>query len=80
MAHIPHEIDDEFPELADRIGLLKSSDSHFARLIEAYNQINLQVHRAETYIEPTDALHETEMRRQRVALKDAIWGMLSAKA
>ncbi len=79
MAHIPHEIDDEFPELADRISLLKHSDTHFAKLVESYNQINRQVHRAETYIEPTDALHETELRRQRVALKDEIWSILTAK-
>lgn len=80
MGHIPHEIDDEFPELADRISELKSTDTHFAKLVESYDQVNRQVHRAETYIEPTDALHETELRRQRVVLKDEIWSILSARA
>ncbi len=77
MSHIPHEITEEFPEYAARIAGLKQQDAHFARLLGAYEEINAQVHRAEALVEPTDDLHLTEMRKQRLALKDEIFRVLT---
>jgi len=53
MTHTPHELANDFPEHADRIAQLRQGDAHFARLAEAYHEINREVHRAETKIEPT---------------------------
>jgi len=78
MSHTPHELQDDFPELAEKITEMKQSDAHFARLAEEYHEINRAVHRAETNIEPTEELAEQEMRKKRGALKDALYGMLSA--
>ncbi len=78
MSHTPHELPEEFPEYKARIRALKHSDTHFARLAEAYEALNRKIHRAESFVEPTDALHEAEMRRQRLALKDEIWKLLQA--
>lgn len=72
MSHTPHELAEEFPDHVQSMHELKSSDAHFARLMDEYHEINRAVHRAETDIEPTDDLHMAEMRKQRLALKDQI--------
>lgn len=81
MGHTPHELAEEFPQEIDNIHLLKEIDPHFARLVDDYHEVNRAVHRAETNVEPTDDLHEDELRKKRMALKDEIWRNLSkAKA
>ncbi|MFN7004109.1 MAG: YdcH family protein [Roseinatronobacter sp.] len=76
MSNTPHELHEEFPEHTARISALKTSDAHFARLAEEYHAINRAVHRAETLVEPVEELTEVEMRKQRAALKDQIYGYL----
>lgn len=76
MAHTPHELPEEFPEHADKMSALKQTDAHFAKLFDAYHEINRTVHRAETNVEPMDSLAETELRKKRGALKDEIWAYL----
>jgi uncharacterized protein YdcH (DUF465 family) len=77
MSHTPHELAEEFPAQAERIHALKSENAHFARLADEYHDLNRQVHRAETNIEPVDHLTETLMRKKRTALKDEIARMLA---
>ena len=78
MAHTPHELAEEFPEHVDKIHELKTSNAHFQKLFHEYHEINRAVHRAETDIEPTDDFHLEDMRKQRLRLKDEIYGMLTA--
>ncbi|QGX97785.1 DUF465 domain-containing protein [Roseovarius faecimaris] len=78
MSHTPHELLEDFPEHADRITELKTTDAHFARLSEEYHALNRAVHRAETNVEPVDALAEQEMRKKRAALKDELYRILTA--
>ena len=78
MSHTPHELAEEFPEHGQKIHDLKLYNAHFAKLVEEYHEINRAVHRAETNVEPTDELHEGELRKKRMALKDEIWRMLQA--
>lgn len=78
MSHTPHELHEEFPDMAERIAALKGSDAHFARLAEDYHEVNRAIHRAETHVEPVDDLVETEMRKKRGALKDEIYRILTA--
>ena len=77
MSHTPHELAEDFPEHADRIHELKVSDPHFARLFDAYHEINRALHRAETFVEPLAGLAEASMRKARIRLKDDICSMLS---
>ncbi|MES0863613.1 YdcH family protein [Ruegeria sp. SCPT10] len=77
MSHTPHELAEEFPDKVELMSQLKQSDAHFARLADEYHEINRQVHRAETNIEPVEELAEGEMRKKRAALKDEIWAMLT---
>lgn len=77
MSHTPHELLADLPEHADKIAALKSSDPHFSRLYEEYHEINRQVHRSETQIEPMSELAEVDLRKQRAALKDQLWHIIS---
>ncbi|WP_112320464.1 YdcH family protein [Oceanibium sediminis] len=72
MSHVPHELSEDFPQAADKIASLKTKDAHFANLCDRYHELNRAIHRAETNIEPTDDTHMTEMRRERMTLKDTI--------
>ncbi|MBO9467276.1 YdcH family protein [Tropicibacter sp. R15_0] len=78
MSHTPHELAEEFPEFVEKMSTLKQSDAHFAKLADEYHDLNRQVHRAETNVEPMSELAESELRKKRAALKDEIYGLLSA--
>ena len=78
MSHTAHELVDEFPEHAAKISDLKQSDAHFAKISDAYHDVNRAIHRAETDVEPTDDVHMQKMRKERMSLKDQIWSMLGA--
>ena len=76
MSHTPHELNEEFPEAADKIHALKESDAHFARLTEEYHELNRQIHRIETDLEPASDEFQTELRKKRLLLKDEIYARL----
>ena len=77
MSHTPHELAEEFPDQVDKIHELKTSNAHFAKLMDEYHEVNRAVHRAETGVEPTEELAEVQMRKQRMHLKDEIASMLA---
>lgn len=77
MSHTPHELTEDFPDLAEKISELKQSDAHFAKLYEAYHEVNRQVHRAETDVEPTGDDEIETMRKERMRLKDELYAMLT---
>ena len=78
MSHVPHELHEEFPEARERLHALKLSDAHFARIADRYHEVNRAIHRAEAEVEPTSDDLLEEMKKQRLALKDEIAGLLSA--
>lgn len=80
MSHVPHELAEDFPEHAERIHALKLSDAHFAKLADAYHEVNRAVHRVETRVEPASEAHEEDLRKQRLRLKDEIAAILNAQA
>lgn len=77
MTHTPHQLAEDFPDQIDRMRELRQTDNHFATLFNDYHSLNRAVHRAETDVEPTSDDHLAEMRRQRMVLKDRIYGYLS---
>lgn len=76
MSHTPHELAEEFPEFAEKLHALKTSDAHFARLADEYHELNREIHRIETDTEPTSDEYQTELRKKRMALKDKIYALL----
>ena len=77
MSHVPHELAEEFPDKVDMIHELKTSHAHFARLFDEYHLINREIHRIETGVEPASDERSTDLRKQRLLLKDEIAAMLS---
>ena len=76
MSHTPNQLDEDFPGMAERMHALKTSNNRFARLVEEYNELNREIHRIETRVEPTSEDVEEELKRRRVRLKDEIAQML----
>ncbi len=77
MSHVPHELAEEFPDATDKLHDLKMSNAHFAKLADEYHEVNREIHRIETGIEGTSDTRETDLRKQRMRLKDEISAMLS---
>ena len=78
MSNTPHELAEEFPEEAGKIHALKASNAHFAKLADEYHELNREIHRIETDVEPVSDEHQTDLRKKRMALKDEIYAMLKA--
>ena len=80
MTHIPHALKEDFPDHAEQIAHLTHTDAHFAQLAERYAALNKEVHRAETLVAPMEELAEVQLRKERAALKDELWSILSRAA
>ncbi|NOR62884.1 MAG: DUF465 domain-containing protein [Rhodobacteraceae bacterium] len=72
MSHTPNELAEQFPQAVEKMHDLKTSDAHFAKLHDDYHELNRDIHRAETDVEPTDDFHLEDMRKKRLALLDEI--------
>lgn len=78
MSHVPHELAEEFPEHKARIHTLKVTDAHFGRLFEAYHDVNREIHHVEAAgLNISDDKYE-DLKKKRMALKDELYGMLTA--
>lgn len=77
MSNTPHTLAEEFPDQVDAIHKLKIADPHFAKLLEEYDQVNDEIHLAETRVKPVDEDVEQEFRKRRLKIKDAILSALS---
>lgn len=77
MSNTPHTLAEEFPDQTELIHKLKVSDAQFARLLEDYDEVNDQIHLAETNVKPMDHFEEEKLRKRRLQIKDAIAEALS---
>ncbi|MFD1326650.1 YdcH family protein [Mycoplana ramosa] len=77
MPNTPHQLAEEFPDYVGKIRHLRETDGHFRRITDEYEVVNRGIHRAETNIEPADDFHMADMRKERMRLKDEIYGMLT---
>lgn len=80
MSNTPHTLAEEFPGQLDAIHALKAQDHRFAHLLEQYDEINDRIHRAETRIDAIAEEAEQLLRKQRLALKDAMSALLAKHA
>lgn len=77
MSHTPHELAAEFPQDIDTIHRLKMDDAHFARLAETYHDLNREIHRIDSEIEPASDDHTELLKKKRLALLDEISPILA---
>jgi len=71
-----HDLAHEFPELKDRIHELKTSDPHFHKQFERYDELTKEVERLEKQDVPVTDEHLEELKKERLAVKDELYGML----
>lgn len=76
MTHTPNELAEVFPDKADQIHNLRELDAHFKKLSDEYHDINRNIHRGETDVEPMDDFHLEDLKKQRLKLLDELTGML----
>ena len=67
-----HSLLTEFPESAEKIHELKTSDNHFRKLFDEYHDLDHDIHRIETDTTPSSDAHLNELRLKRVTLKDEL--------
>ena len=75
-----HDLAHEFPEYKAAIHAMKISDAHFAKLFEEYHVANKEIHRIEVGAENTSDEYLEGLKKQRLVLKDQLFGMLQAKS
>lgn len=73
-----HDLHHEFPEYAAVIHGLKLSNTHFARLFEEYHALTTRIEVLEDKESPIGDTELEEMKKQRIKLKDDLYGMLKA--
>lgn len=78
MSNTPHTLQEEFPAESAKLSALKVANAHFAKLLDDYDTVNDQVHRAETRVDAVSEDVEHDLRRKRAHLKDEIARMLRA--
>lgn len=71
-----HYLANEMPEFKDTIHQLKLDDRHFAKLYEHYAELDKAIYRIEEGIENTTDDYLESLKKQRVLLKDEIYGHL----
>ncbi len=73
-----HDLAREFPEFKAEIHALKAKDAHFARRFTEYQDVDKDICRLEDADTPvTDEALEA-LKKQRLALKDDLYGQLKA--
>jgi uncharacterized protein YdcH (DUF465 family) len=75
-----HDLVHELPEYRDEIHRLKLNDHHFARLFNEYHELDHAVHRFEQGVENCDDQHLETLKKQRLALKDALFTQIKQRA
>ena len=73
-----HSLANEFPEFKDKIHDLKKEDRHFHRLFNDYHDIDKEIHRIESGAENTSDEYLETQKKQRLSLKDELFGLLNS--
>lgn len=73
-----HDLQQEFPDMADAIEALKAGNAYFARLIGSYNRLTGKVEDLEEHDMPVADFTLEDMKKQRVKLKDELYHLLLA--
>lgn len=76
MSEAHHDLSHEFPEFADKIHQLKSSDEHFVRLAGEYHDLVKQLHRIEIGEETPSDEYTEELKKKRLDVLDSIAAVL----
>lgn len=65
-----------FPEYRDLITRLKTEDNHFTRLFDEHNALDQRIKNMESHIEPGTPLEIENLKKEKLLLKDQLYGIL----
>lgn len=71
-----HDLHHEFPDMVEKIQLLRAQDLSFSSLCDEYNRLTGDVERLEEADIPVDDFTIEDMKKKRVKLKDDLYQML----
>ena len=72
-----HSLVHEFPEMRDLIHTLKTTDSHFANVFDKYEAVEHEVYRIEVGTDAASDERLEELKKERLSLKDELFGLLN---
>jgi uncharacterized protein YdcH (DUF465 family) len=75
--HVPHELQEEFPDEVSFIELLTKTNYEFKRLASRYDEVNRRIFRIESDEEPTSDDVLEKLKKRRLKLKDEIAARLT---
>ncbi len=74
-----HDLAHEFPEFKRRIHELKLASPEFRRLYDEYQELDKEIYRIGENIETPSDDYTEELKKNRVRLKDRLYGMLTGR-
>lgn len=80
MLNESHDLHHEFPEYRDQIHQLKVGNLHFSRLFDEYHNLDKEVRRVETGVEPASDAYLEDLKKRRLLLKDQLLQMIRQAA
>jgi uncharacterized protein YdcH (DUF465 family) len=72
MSHIPHDLHAEFPDAADALHTLKIGNEHFRKLAAQYHDVNREIHRIDSGIEPASDDRTEALKKERLSILDQV--------
>lgn len=72
MSHTPHDLHAEFPDAADALHALKIGNEHFAKLAAQYHDVNREIHRIDSGIEPASDDRTEALKKERLSILDQV--------
>ena len=78
MSHTPHELAAVFSKDTEILHQLKMNDKHFTRLADKYHEVNRELHRIESEVEPGSDGRTESLKKTRLVLLDEITAIVAA--
>jgi uncharacterized protein YdcH (DUF465 family) len=75
----PHNLLHEFPDLEEKIAVLRDSDEEFADLMKDYDNLDARVRKLEELGTPVADETIEELKKERLMMKDRLYDMLRAR-
>ena len=69
-----------FPEYRELITELKTSDRHFQNLFDKHNDLDQKIKNLEAHIEHATHLEIESLKKEKLVLKDELYGLLRKAA
>lgn len=73
---LSHELQKEFPDLAQRVEQLKAGNPHFARRLDDYNGLDKDIVKVEDGKAAMEEFRLEELKKKRLQLKDELYQLL----